>query len=173
MIHKIRKGGRYSSIFLGIPHAILLHFGNEILHKVKFLPNCKYQTKYAANQTDVNKLFGFTIGLTSVHDNSARFGWYYDPNIDRIQLVAYMYVDGVCTHRNIAQLYTGVQYEMGIARMKTVFMDREAVYFMVDGVVLYVHSVDKPRKLPRINFKCFPYFGGTEAAPHTISIELK
>lgn len=97
MIHTIKKGNHYSRI----PFPAL-HFGNTMEYTVTFGESCRSITKDPNNQTDANKLFGFTDGLTGVHNNSARFGWHYDHFNDYIVLHKYCYINGFLSNTEIS-----------------------------------------------------------------------
>lgn len=49
-----------------------------------------YVTKDVRNQSDINKLYGFTEGIDP-HDNSARIGWSFNNN--SLRLYGYAYND--------------------------------------------------------------------------------
>jgi hypothetical protein len=161
MIYKIKKGSHYSRI----PFPVLC-FGDEMIFDVTFFESCRYSTVLPSNQTDANKLFGFTEGLTLEHKDSARFGWHYDLKTKKIVLHAYCYVGGVRKNTEIGSVEIGVPINLGIKRFKDEYV------FSMNGDV--IGKVEKyTGGIYYINFKLFPYFGGDEVAPHDILIELK
>lgn len=131
---------------------------------VKFDSSAVYETSDSANQCDINKLYGFTDCCSSIHENSARFGWRWYNN--HLELHAYCYNNGsVSKHflnnANIGEeiscllKISGDKYIFQVNNLKTVVVPRGC-------------SCDSITK-----FKCFPYFGGTETAPHDITIKIK
>lgn len=166
MVFKINKGTHYSSVFLGIPHTLLPCFGDEMNFEVTFFETCKYSTVKPSNQSDANKLFGFTDGLTMAHSHSARFGWHYDLKTKKIVLHSYCYVNKIVKNVEIGSVDINVPVKLGIKRFKT-----EYVFTMNGNVVGRVAKLDRGNSF--VNFKCFPYFGGDETAPHDILLKLK
>jgi len=165
MKFKIKKASHYSSVLLGIPHAILLHFGNKLAYNVKFTDSCKYITVDPLNQTDVNKLFGMTTGLTSVHKDSARFGWRYMPATGKIMLHAYVYSKGIARNFDIEEVDINWSIDLEIVRTAN------AYFFHINNKIAKT-VIDDVSTEKSVNFQCFPYFGGTEAAPHDIELEM-
>ncbi len=165
MIHTIKKGNHYSRI----PFPVL-HFGDTMEYTVTFDESCRYITKDPNNQTDANKLFGFTDGLSGVHNNSARFGWHYDHYKDMIILHKYCYIDGklINTEIGLGAFYSEIRIGMPV-RLKIVNWTTR-YEFSVYGMSVYV---TKFKKVSPVSFKCFPYFGGDETARHDIFIKME
>ncbi len=61
----------------------------------------------------------------------------------------------------------GEEYSIDLELVRT----NKLYKFYVNGILKYV--VDKDDRTPLFSFKCHPYFGGNETAPHDITIRLK
>lgn len=130
---------------------------------VKFDSSAIYQTKSPSNQTDINKLFGFSDNNTQHHQFSARFGWRWSNNA--LRLFAYVYNNSVMTFKELGTVALGAEHTCSIKVVK-------------DSYIFVVNDVETvmPRKsLTTVaqGYKLYPYFGGDELAPQTISIWIK
>jgi hypothetical protein len=154
----IQKGEHFSdqSIFKSV--TIL----SGIFFSARFNTSAIYQTKDPANQEDINKLWGFSEGED--HQlNSARIGWAYCR--DSLRLYGYTYAGGkrhskeICTIDINRPVRCGIELSADGYRIsvgdKTVVLPRERTTLSASGYQLY------------------PYFGGDETAPHTISIDIQ
>lgn len=150
------------------------HFCNERTFKpvkvdhfrfqFRFDETCVYDLGNEVEQWDINKLYGFTDGTTDQHENSARFGWNWRDG--QLRLFAYVYANGVRHEKELCAhaLYNDVREAQIIVRPdqyifvvcdETHAMPRGPKTRMAEGVLLY------------------PYFGGTQPAPHDIRIFIK
>ena len=66
----------------------LKYIKNE--YYISFDKSCKYDIE---EKSCVNKLFGYSFGLFSVHKNTCRFGWTYNKETDKIDIWIYIYKD--------------------------------------------------------------------------------
>lgn len=135
----------------------------ELCFLVRFDESAKYETRDPANQGDINKLIGFADNGGHHHHNSARFGWCW--NHDRLELHAYVYNDGVRESKLLGAVTLGAEHACSLR------VDGDAYVFTLDG-----KTDTLPRKShgPRgRGYKLFPYFGGDEAAPHTVRIWIR
>jgi hypothetical protein len=155
------------------------HYSNKLLYKllhwinlkdvlafqVKFTQTCQYSLP-EEDQKDINKLFGFSTGMH--HNNSARFGWCYDPNIRKINLYAYCYIDGKRKSKFITSVEIGQNYQLYIHDLGTSYE------FVVDEKYTPI-ATTKIRKSAKRGFgyKLWPFFGGNNPAPHDIIILMK
>jgi hypothetical protein len=116
------------------------------------------------NQGDINKLYGFTDCNSAVHENSARFGWRWQN--DQLELFAYCYYDGKIQKKLLSSAKLGEEIccMIKISESSYIFQVNE---LPVD-TILRGCSCDSLSK-----FRCYPYFGGTESAPHDITIRIK
>ena len=131
--------------------------------QVKFDSSAVYQASVKSNQDDINKLFGFSDNNTQHHDFSARFGWRWSNNA--LRLFAYIYNHGLVSSRELGTV------EIGTVNNCSIKVEKSAYLFYLNGT-----ETSLPRESTTIlaeGYKLFPYFGGDEFAPHTISIWIK
>ncbi|MFN6944880.1 MAG: hypothetical protein ACK4ND_08010 [Cytophagaceae bacterium] len=132
---------------------------NELKFKAVFNSDAQY-TLSEEHQGDINKLYGFSDCGNHHHTNSARFGWrYFD---GQLQILAYCYANGIRSSHLLSSLEFGQEYEYSIRieENKYLFSVNNAEYEMQRGCVGNNFN----------RYYLFPYFGGTQAAPHDISI---
>jgi len=166
-IYTISAGNHYAN---GVNFGI--HSSGKTVSKVAiFHSNCAYDLGNV-NQADINKLYGFSVGLFSGNDyNSARFGWRWSIEKQKIELLAYVYINGVRINEWDADISMG-------------FFDLNVEIFTEISVLLSgyrfrtVNNGIEIIKLVRrggsgMGYNQYPYFGGDEVAPHTMTIELK
>jgi hypothetical protein len=130
---------------------------------VRFDSSCIYQTANRANQSDINKLYGFSDNGALHQQYSARFGWRWSEGA--LRLFAYTYNNGVRAAKELGVVPIGKEVNCAIE------VTKEA----------YVFSLDKKREtMPRLSttasakgYQLYPYFGGDEAAPHEVRIWIK
>jgi hypothetical protein len=142
--------------------SVVLRTSDVLDFNARFDGSAQYSTVDPANQLDINKLRGFSDCGEHHHTASARFGWRW--NADRIELFAYTYVAG---HRQSALLGAVQPGDWHEYRLEATGSD---YLFTLDGVTTIM-----PRGCVgggRVKYELWPYFGGDETAPHTISIEL-
>lgn len=133
---------------------------------VRFNYSAQYKNIDPVNQYDINKLWGFSEYLFSPHRDSARIGWNWRNG--QLYLRPYSYCNGMTT---IDPPELPVRIDRDI---ECLILVREDEYiFYLDGTN---HRVIMPRtKGPTsfIGIQLYPYFGGNEKAPHTISLQIK
>lgn len=166
--YKILKGEAYSTDSTSI---ITLNGITEMKFKFKFDNTAVYTTNDPSNQADINKLYGFAdcVSFTTRytiaphHINSARFGWsWYN---QALRIYAYYYNDSVRLYKELRTVDIGKSYTAGIKLIQGGYE------FTIDNMK---DTVRRTCTLPTISgYKLFPYFGGTETAPHTFTISLK
>jgi hypothetical protein len=128
-----------------------------------FDSSCIYKAIKAENQSDINKLMGFSDCSSPHQTNSARFGWNWRENALRIY--AYVYVNGERQEK-----------ELGIAEL-----GKTASFSLATQENTYVFKFNgNETKMPRhcsagtgVSYKLLPYFGGDEPAPHDIKIRIR
>lgn len=156
--YTIAKGEQYcdKSIFTAINY-------QQLSFKVKFDSSAVYQTLSPSNQTDINKLFGFSDNNAQHHQYSARFGWRWSNNA--LRLFGYIYNKGVRSWKELGTVAIGAENSCSIK---------------VSGNTYIFNLNGKETAMPRESattvaegYKLYPYFGGDELAPHTISIWIK
>jgi len=156
--YNIFKGNQYCDKNDYVPVRL-----SRLSFKVKFDSTAVYTTSKAENQTDINKLFGFSDNNEAHHEYSTRFGWRWSDNA--LRLFAYDYNNGIMSFKELGTIeigkendcsitVSGDQYVFNLNGKETV-MPRESTTAEAEGYQLY------------------PYFGGDEPAPHTISIWIE
>ena len=141
---------------------------------ITFTPSCRYDV--GVEQLDWNKLCGMSFGFFplikqwQMHENSARFGWRYNPATDYIEVSPYLYDKGVRKYAEIlgipfASLAIGIPYEFYILPWEDgcsyVILDGEAPVYN-QKIIQYVPS--------EWGFNAPLFFGGNATPNHTIFI---
>jgi len=148
----------------------------DMSRKVAFTANCAYQID-PANQSDWNKVLGYTIGLfpakgkTPVHYNSIRFGWRFYNGF--LEIAPYWYSKGDrhtadADNLPVAKLTLDQYYDFKIVRSGSTYT------LSVNGP----NSVNQTWQLSNMATATFGwslnlYFGGNCKAPHDISVVFK
>ena len=144
---------------------------SEVKFKFRFDKSAIYTTTDPSNQADINKLYGFAdcVSFTTQytiaphHIHSARLGWAWLNQALRIY--AYYYNDSVRLFRELQTVEFNKSYTAGIKIIPGGYE------FTIDNKK---DTVKRTCTLPTISgYKLFPYFGGTETAPHDIHIGIK
>lgn len=129
-----------------------------------------YSTKYdlgTDDQYDVLKLFGCRFGRR--RRDSARFGWRFEPKVNKFFLYAYTYVNGVRNFEKICECVANFSYECTIKYQPGYYffsVKNEKGSILGQTVVKNYHSKE-------IAWLLGPYFGGTTPAPHDMTLTLK
>ena len=130
---------------------------------VRFDSSAIYQTAAESNQDDINKLFGFSDNNDQHQLYSARFGWRWSDNTLRI--FGYVYNNGVRSFKELGSVNIGKDNSCSIR------VSGKSYVFTLNGKS---STMSRESITPKAQgYKLFPYFGGDEAAPHTISIWIK
>ena len=160
MIFTINGGSHYSNNLL---YKIFnfLNFKKKMTSEVIFDQSCKYDLG-TADQLDINKLTGFSIGYH--HRDSARFGWRYLN--DKIELFSYCYISGQRIYKKICD----VNLDQPV-KLQIVDNDNSYLFRVFVNNATYISKVDKNRSFG-IGYKLWPYFGGNCKAPHAINISI-
>lgn len=131
---------------------------------VSFGDNCRYDI--GSDQSDINKLFGFSLGMH--HENSLRVGWRYVPQKDLIEIVTYIYQNGVrLREKHLDWLNFGQKGEYTIE-----LTDDYYAVFSVGKSVIVKDKIETKKKL-YLSYPLSLYFGGNCTAPHDMNIDLK
>ncbi|MCE7990684.1 MAG: hypothetical protein HEP71_01835 [Roseivirga sp.] len=138
--------------------------GTGIKVTALFDDSAMYTLQLASNQADINKLVGFSDCGQHHQSESARFGWrWYE---DELQILAYSYNEGNLSHKLMGAISLNQEVNL------TINIEAEQYLFMGDGL----ETVTLPRTAnceSGDNYWLWPYFGGDEAAPHTVEVRLK
>jgi hypothetical protein len=156
--YTIQKGQQYCDKSIFVPVKC-----NLLSFKVKFDSSAIYKTVADSNQSDINKLYGFSDNNAAHHEYSARFGWRWSDNA--LRLFAYDYNNSVMSFKELGTVQIGVENTCSIKVLGNEYV------FTLNGI---------ETKMPRAStttlaegYKLFPYFGGNELAPHNISIWIE
>jgi len=149
-----------------IPVLIRKNKSFTIVRHFKFTDSTMYHFN-DDDQWDVNKLFGFSIGLH--HHNSFRFGWRPNSDLTKMEIVGYEYHNKVRTPTIPiceVQLNKWYRYEMKYnAKIGKVF-------YSVTDFNMIVGTSSNIELKHKINwgYKLFLYFGGNKKSPHDMVI---
>ena len=123
-----------------------------------------YTTDTASNQYDINKLYGFADNnVFDHHKFSARFGWNW--NKGALRLLAYVYNNGEVSNKPLGTIAIGKQADC------TIIIKGSQYQFVLNGITTVMPRASTTATA--IGYKLYPYFGGTETAPHQININIK
>ena len=130
---------------------------------VKFDSSAIYTTANPENQTDINKLFGFSDNNQMHHQYSARFGWRWSDHA--LRLFAYTYNAGERSFKELGTVKPGAETDCSIA------VSDDTYTFSLNGIKT---TMPRASTTPEAEgYRLYPYFGGDETAPHDIFIWLK
>lgn len=130
---------------------------------VRFDSSAIYHTSTKDNQDDINKLLGFSDNNEEHHQYSARFGWRWSNSA--LHLFGYIYNNGVRSSKDLGTVDIGTENSCSIKVKDSIYV-----------FTLNEKTITMPREsktLTAEGYKLFPYFGGDELAPHTITIWIK
>jgi hypothetical protein len=169
---KIPKNKRRPFPYFGffIPILIRRDKSFSIIKAFKFTESAIYKFE-DADQHDVNKLFGFSIGMH--HKNSFRFGWRPNADLTKIEIVAYEYHQGIRIPTiPIREVELNCWYEYSLEYVA----GRSEVHYIIMENPKYGKGVTSSIVLKnKLNwgYKLDLYFGGNKKAPHDITIYKK
>lgn len=152
---EIKKGAHRSCA------AIRYTESKSIEFEATFDDTFEYKTDDPQNQEDVNKLFGISDGFSHIR-NSARIGWRCLDG--RLEILAYTHFDGVFEFQKICDAKPG---ESILCRID---LADGGYAFSAGGKTICMRR--HPKK-SGMNYYLWPYFGGDEAAPRSISIKIR
>lgn len=126
------------------------------------------------DQHDVNKLFGFSIGMH--HTNSFRFGWRPNKDLTKMEIVGYEYHNKVRIPTIIlyeVELNKCYRYEMNYLSGKQQVQYRiveEDKFNLAHDKVLAEHFSPVELNKNKWGYSLSLYFGGNKRAPHNMDI---
>lgn len=139
-------------------------YQSKITFEVKFDSTAIYTLHDNINQGDINKLYGFTDCGTTVHENSARFGWrYYN---DSLQLFSYCYANG----KRSWQFLKDIEID-SVFTCQIMTHEDEYIFKINDKILAREQRACTSNDTKRMYL--YPYFGGDSVAPHQIKILIK
>lgn len=127
---------------------------------VRFDSTAVYKTTLAENQYDINKLYGFADNGATHHQYSARFGWAWHDGA--LHLYGYVYNEGKRESKHLGTVPIGAAVACTLAVTATQY-----IFSFSDVTEALPRSSTTPKGK---GYLLYPYFGGDEAAPHTINI---
>lgn len=165
----IRKNKHYPFPFfpIGLPIRIRKNKRIVIQHEFMFTDYCLYDLM-DADQGDVNKLFGFSIGCH--HRTSFRFGWRPNLKNHTIEIVGYEYHDGIRQKTMpIREVKLNCRYTYTLIYSPVEKMITYKVWKMPTDYNIISNEI-KLSKYYGFGYTLGAYFGGNEKAPHNIVI---
>jgi hypothetical protein len=136
---------------------------DEVKFKVRFDSTAIYSTQDPSNQEDINKLYGFSDNNEQHHKFSARFGWRWSNNALRI--FTYVYNNGVASWKEMTSATIGAELNCSLKVTATDYI------FTIGNIT---ETMPRESKTPKAKgYTLYPYFGGTETAPHNVKIWIK
>ncbi|GAB3260657.1 hypothetical protein GCM10027347_25120 [Larkinella harenae] len=157
-VYRIKAGSHYSdnSSFAYISKTTLSF-------SVLFDNSAIYKSKLAENQYDINKLYGFSDCDSQHNTSSARFGWNWRD--DSLRIHAYCYRNGIRIAEELGtlELNRPENLQLSIVGSNYVFTFKGKETIIARGCTAVQSST---------RYRLYPYFGGDEAAPHTITISI-
>ena len=136
--------------------------GMEVI--VKFDESASYTLQDSNNQGDINKLVGFSDCGQHHQSESARFGWRWFNG--ELQILAYVYREGRLEYELMGTIAMNQEVNLSI------MIEPEVYRFSGDGLQLVTVARTGTCEAGE-NYWLWPYFGGDEAAPHSVRIEMK
>lgn len=184
MIVKFKKGRHLSNQLINKPRFNLLNQKEGVIQaKVIFNDSCKYIHKDPKEQDDWNKLLGCSFGFWPpvksymMHENSARFGWRYNPKTDLFEATWYLYDKGkrsfgsgddIITFQSKDEVEFFICPFITLGEAKQEVLYTAANYKANQGI-----SVMKAQHVPSYDgWLESGYFGGTLPTPHDMNYEL-
>lgn len=166
MIFRIPKGKHRAR-----PLRLGLWWGRSVFAwRVMFHPSCRYDIGHP-DQLDINKLVGIGY-LPHHHRHSARFGWRYDKDRDRIEVMAYCYMGGKRQMQSIAFIEIGKSYRLELYvtdRTYNFYVSDDNIQFfkpLGDAIVPHYHK-------KKLQYRLGTFFGGNRPAPHDMKIQIE
>lgn len=180
---RFKKGKHLSSQFPKLRFG--LWNNGQVICKVKFTDSCRYNLG-GEDQLDWNKLaagaaWGFfpLVKQYMAHQNSSRWGWRYNPTIDKIELTPYFYNNGVRNYAETlgieaAKLDINKEYLLCIVPFINPVNDKQlCAYSISNAQAENIFTEDFEQIVPSKRGWLLPaYFGGTKAAPQYLHYEL-
>jgi|GEM_PF-1250252 len=143
----------------------------ELSATVTFDSTCIYDIG-TVDEQDWNKVIGLgfvgsstddiTSGVPPHQIDGARIGWRWNPQRQRIDLGAYVYINGQLTSFKIAETPINQPTQLTIK----VDYDRKLYQIMGGKPIAFTHG-------KTFAYKTGLYFGGNQPAPHQIRVKIK
>lgn len=179
---------KYTHTYFSLPKFV--NSQNPLIANVIFTESCKYDIGNE-DQNDINKLFGFGFFTFKIltrkkvnifgkkynvpwfrpmhHYNSIRFGWRYDLNLNKIEILYYYYQNGERKYGHILFIDIDSQHSYEILNNNDKNYILKVKNNNSNNNYSFVNINIKPKKY---GYLLKPYFGGNQKAPHDIKIEI-
>lgn len=167
MIFRIPKGQQYAW-----PPAIGIFFNPKRMERiVTFNETARYDLPGTEDDEDVNKLFGFGYFKGGHHQDSARYGWYYDNYSGQVVICAYCYVNGKRIIKELCAAAMDKEYMCSIDVIENTYSftvtNPYNQYSMYGGQdIEFTHH-------KKWSYRLGCFFGGNQPAPHEMRIKIK
>jgi hypothetical protein len=160
MNKNIYKGMHYCLNFLNFKPYCFKQ-AHSLSYEVVFTDSCKYDI--GSDQSDINKLFGFSYGFH--HHQSDRIGWRWNPSLNKIELLLYSYEQKVRRSFKLTEVALNTLniielevYLNGLYRHISIKINNETYAFcLLQDPVYWGYTLGL-------------YFGGNRTAPHNMNI---
>ena len=137
---------------------------NKLHCKVLFNHTAIYNLKDDEQQYDINKLIGFNTGLDGHHKNSARFGWRWNLKLEKLEIFAYVYIQGKRVVKKITDIELNKYHDLYI-------IDNDDYFeFFVNKKTV---KISKEKCKMNLRYLLKPYFGGDLKSTRDIYINIK
>ena len=158
-----------SPFYLGLLANLPQLFKKKMVKKFKFDPSCAYNLNDPVNQTDINKLFGWSQGYHEI--NSCRIGWCWNLKKMKMEVHAYCHVKGSAT-KFIDQLLCDVDLDKWY--VGEIWIDGGKYFFRISdaGNPLGYAEIQSNYAL-NVGYMLKPYFGGELPASQDMKLFLE
>lgn len=163
-VYLIKKGNHESSIENSInPKGLRTLKAETMSLTVRFDESARYSIS-KKNQKDINKLFGFADCNSMHHENSARFGWNYNAQTDKVDIFTYVYQNTSRVYEQIGSMAIGESVDMSIS-----LEGDQYVFWFGNETQTITRGTDCDKG---VYYLLYPYFGGDEVAPQDIRVYI-
>lgn len=155
VLYKIPAGEHYS-----VPRLVQTLDSDRLTFYAKFDQTSQYE-----GTDDINKLYGFSDCNSTIHNNSARFGWRQGKEEGTVDIFTYTYCDSKKSWRPLTTVQINRKYRYEIQLLSGKYVYR------CNGT-----TIEQPRCndcTRGVYLLSQPYFGGDNPAPHNVLIEIK
>lgn len=147
----------------------------------KFDASSVYQNILPENQYDINKLWGFSEGISN-STNSCRIGWSYNDGqyggiynlgTKLLRLSAYSYAKSIRYSKEICTVPINTDLNCSIKLSGNLYTC--TVSYIENGIAkTFSTTINRgPTTTTASGYQQYPYFGGNETAPQNIYINIK
>ena len=160
-VYTIPEGKHRSGNFYNTPNDSKIKF-DFILDE-----SAEYISEVPRNQSDINKIYGFSDFGKNHLKYSIRLGWRYNELTDKIELCWLRHEDGVHKGETIRTIEPNKIYNATI--------DIETFWYVIIINSDTTKVIRRPKGMWGLvrRYMLYPYFGGNEYAPHNITIKIK